>query len=89
MMAVFLHPGSQLPDVHAFIPLFAHMVHKKTLAQGGGKGIHHEDLPVGVGFPQLFGGNESAVTLPSTLKKIGYGAFANSKKLTTFTVENK
>ena len=41
-----------------------------------------------IGNFAFFGGGESAVTLPATLQKIGYGAFANSKNLTTFTVEN-
>ena len=48
------------------------------------------DMPVveSIGAFAFFGGSESELVLPSTLKKIGYGAFANSKNLTTFTVEN-
>ena len=48
------------------------------------------DMPVveSIGFFAFFGGSESEVVLPATLKTIGYGAFANSKNLTTFTVTN-
>ena len=51
------------------------------------KAIH---MPVveSIGNFAFFGGGESEVTLPETLQKMGYGAFANSKSLTTFTVEN-
>ena len=48
------------------------------------------DMPVveNIGSFAFFGGGESEVTLPATLTKLGYGAFANSRNLTTFTVEN-
>ena len=41
-----------------------------------------------IGNFAFFNGGETAVVIPSTLKKIGYGAFANSKNLTTFTIDN-
>ena len=41
-----------------------------------------------IGNFAFFGGAEESVALPESLQSIGYGAFAASKSLTTFTVEN-
>lgn len=39
-----------------------------------------------IGKLAFYGGFESTVTLPQTLEKVGYGAFAGSKNLTAFAV---
>ena len=39
-----------------------------------------------IGKFAFYGGLESAVSLPATLEKVGYGAFANSQNLTGFSV---
>ena len=51
-------------------------------------GYQEIDMPVAeyVGNFAFFNGGETSVEIPSTLTALGYGAFANSKNLTTFTV---
>ena len=48
------------------------------------------DMPVveTIGKFAFFNGGETEVTLPASLTNIGFGAFASSKNLTTFIVEN-
>jgi hypothetical protein len=48
------------------------------------------DMPVveRIGNFAFFNGGESAVVLPASLTNLGFGAFAASKNLTTFTVDN-
>ncbi|MBQ7949219.1 MAG: leucine-rich repeat protein [Clostridia bacterium] len=48
------------------------------------------DMPVveTIGDFAFFNGGETTVVIPATLKKIGYGAFANSRNLNSFTVED-
>ena len=48
------------------------------------------DMPVveTIGNFAFFNGGETEVSLPATLTKLGYGAFAQSKNLTTFRVDN-
>lgn len=41
-----------------------------------------------IGAMAFKGGNETTVTIPATLEKLGEGAFSYSKKLTGFTVES-
>ncbi len=61
--------------------------------ENGGKAYTEISIPVAesIGNMAFYGGMEAQVNIPASLKKLGYGAFAYSKKLTTITVsdENK
>ena len=57
--------------------------------ENGGKTYSEIKIPSAkeIGAMAFYGGSETTVTIPATLTKLGYGAFANSQKLTAFVVE--
>ena len=58
---VFFNPVPQGIDVQTLVPLVAGIPYQQTLAQGSAEAVHHIDLPVGIGFPQILGGNDSGL----------------------------
>lgn len=57
----------------------------------GGKAYTTISIPVAetIGNMAFYGGQETNVNIPASLKKLGYGAFAYSKKLTKITVSEE
>lgn len=57
----------------------------------GGKAYTKISIPVAesIGNMAFYGGEETTVNIPASLEKLGYGAFAYSKKLTNITMSEE